>query len=146
MKLILWRHASADTFNGYDRMLDPIGHRQAEQGGIWLNRHYPDTPIWVSLAKRAQETAAYYPVAGENHHALNPGKKAADIYQHVLHSGLAQLIIVGHLPWIGRLAAMLNGNKQTYYGVNHGMILVFTGDENTGWQLSDTFQPQPVSG
>ena len=36
MQLILWRHASANSFNGYDRMLDPTGHKQAAQGGQWL--------------------------------------------------------------------------------------------------------------
>ena len=61
MQLILWRHASASHYTGNDRALDPVGHRQAEQGGQWLAAHYPATPVFTSSALRAQETAAHYP-------------------------------------------------------------------------------------
>ena len=61
MQLILWRHASASHYTGYDRALDPVGHKQAEQGGQWLAAHYPATPVYTSSALRAQETAAHYP-------------------------------------------------------------------------------------
>ena len=95
MQLILWRHASASHYTGNDRALDPIGHKQAEQGGQWLAAHYPATPV-------------------------------------------------GHLPWIGQLAAYLRG-EHGYFPFNHGMILVFDGDVS-GWQMRASFQPQPVSG
>lgn len=145
MQLILWRHASADSFNGYDRMLDATGHKQAEQGGQWLSAHFPNTPIYTSLARRAQETAAHYPFPASQHHALNPGKSAADIYDFLCHSDETALIAVGHLPWIGQLTAHLLGDGG-YYPANHGMILVFQGSVEDGWQLLDHFQPQPVSG
>ena len=47
MQLILWRHASASHYTGYDRALDPVGHKQAEQGGQWLAAHYPATPVYT---------------------------------------------------------------------------------------------------
>ena len=124
MQLILWRHASASHYTGYDRALDPIGHKQAEQGGQWLAAHYP------------QPAQAFS--------ALNPGKSANAILDFLLESGEERLIAVGHLPWIGQLAAQLRG-EAGYFPFNHGMILVFDGDVS-GWQMTASFQPQPVSG
>ena len=144
MQLILWRHASASHYTGYDRALDPVGHKQAEQGGQWLAAHYPATPVYTSAALRAQETAAHYPFPATAFSALNPGKSANAILDFLLESGEERLIAVGHLPWIGQLAAYLRG-EQGYFPFNHGMILVFDGD-TSGWQMRASFQPQPVSG
>ena len=136
MQLILWRHASASHYTGYDRALDPVGHKQAEQGGQWLAAHYPATPVYTSSALRAQPAQAFS--------ALNPGKSANAILDFLLESGEERLIAVGHLPWIGQLAAYLRG-EHGYFPFNHGMILVFDGDVS-GWQMTASFQPQPVSG
>ena len=144
MQLILWRHASASHYTGYDRALDPIGHTQAEPGGQGLAAHYPATPVYTSSARRAQETAAHYPQPAQAFSALNPGKSANAILDFLLESGEERLIAVGHLPWIGQLAAYLRG-EHGYFPFNHGMILVFDGDVS-GWQMTASFQPQPVSG
>ena len=145
MQLILWRHASASHYTGYDRALDPIGHKQAEQGGQWLAAHYPATPVYTSAALRAQETAAHYPFPSAAFSALNPGKSANAILDFLTETGEERLIAVGHLPWIGQLAAQLRG-EHGYFPFNHGMILVFDGDAASGWQMTASFQPQPVSG
>ena len=144
MQLILWRHASASHYTGYDRALDPVGHRQAEQGGQWLAAHYPMVAIYTSSALRAQETAVHYPFPAQAFSVLNPGKSADTILDFLLAAGEERLIAVGHLPWIGQLAAYLRG-EHGYFPFNHGMILVFDGDVS-GWQMTTSFQPQPVSG
>ena len=145
MQLILWRHASASHYTGNDRALDPVGHRQAEQGGQWLAAHYPATPVFTSSALRAQETAAHYPQPAQAHSALNPGKSVNAILDFLLAAGAERLIAVGHLPWIDQLAAQLRG-EYGYFPFSHGMILVFDGDAASGWQMTASFQPQPVSG
>ena len=145
MQLILWRHASASHYTGYDRALDPVGHRQAEQGGQWLAAHYPMVVVYTSSALRAQETAVHYPFPAQAFSALNPGKSADTILDFLLAAGEERLIAVGHLPWIGQLAAHLRG-EHGYFPFNHGMILVFNGDAGRGWQMTASFQPQPVSG
>lgn len=144
MQLILWRHASASYYTGYDRALDPVGHHQAEQGGQWLAAHYPMVVIYTSSALRAQETAVHYPFPAQAFSALNPGKSADTILDFLLAAGEERLIAVGHLPWIGQLATYLRG-EHGYFPFNHGMILVFDGDVS-GWQMTASFQPQPVSG
>ena len=145
MQLILWRHASASYYTGYDRALDPVGHHQAEQGGQWRAAHYPMVVIYTSSALRAQETAVHYPFPAQAFSALNPGKSADTILDFLLAAGEERLIAVGHLPWIGQLAAHLRG-EHGYFPFNHGMILVFNGDASRGWQMTASFQPQPVSG
>lgn len=77
--------------------------------------------------------------------ALNPGKSAHTILDFLTETGEERLIAVGHLPWIGQLAAQLRG-EHGYFPFNHGMILVFDGDAASGWQMTASFQPQPVSG
>ena len=84
------------------------------------------------------------PAARAGFSALNPGKSANAILDFLLDAGEERLIAVGHLPWIGQLAAYLRG-EQGYFPFNHGMILVFDGD-TSGWQMRASFQPQPVSG
>jgi len=97
----------------------------------------------VVLMDSGSSTARPTPPAPA-HSALNPGKSVNAILDFLLAAGAERLIAVGHLPWIGQLAAYLRG-EQGYFPFNHGMILVFDGD-TSGWQMRASFQPQPVSG
>ena len=62
MDLILWRHAEAveGAPDGDDmaRSLTSRGEKQAARMAAWLDRQLPDsTRIWVSPARRAEQTA-----------------------------------------------------------------------------------------
>ena len=125
--IILWRHAEAkDIFDGDDlfdmkqsdmqRALTPKGQRQAAYIAMWLKPQLPKaTILQCSPALRAFQTAEALQDLGKSckiniNKALKPG---ASLYKVL--SSIAQinscncLLLVGHQPWLGQLAAHLLG-------------------------------------
>lgn len=119
MDLILWRHAEAlelregadDPALDLERPLTPKGERQAQRMAAWLNQRLTDrTRILCSPALRTQQTAkalerkfritdAVNPQAGPD--ALLAACRWPDAGEPVL--------IVGHQPALGQVAARLMG-------------------------------------
>jgi phosphohistidine phosphatase len=128
MDLILWRHAEAfDAAPGQEdlqRSLTPKGERQAQRMAEWLNRRLAEsTRILVSPALRCQQTVA----------AL--GKKARTIPELAPDAGVqamlaaarwpesnVPILLVGHQPTLGLLAALLLTGELFPLAVKKGAI------------------------
>ena len=128
MELILWRHAdAADGRDDMARRLTPKGEQQAAAMAKWLRAHLPGQfTLLASPAVRAQQTASALatPVTDKS---LAPGAsvaaivKAAEKYRGVV-------IVVGHMPDLGRAAAQLVANAQTEWSVEKGAVWWLAGE------------------
>lgn len=128
MELILWRHAEAE--DGRDdtaRRLTPKGEQQAAAMAKWLRAHLPGQfTLLASPAVRAQQTASAL-AAPITERSLAPGAsvaaivKAAEKYRGVV-------IVVGHMPDLGRAAAELVASAQTEWAVEKGAVWWLVGD------------------
>lgn len=125
MELILWRHAEAeDTTPDMQRKLTDKGRKQALRMADWLKQHIPDsTRILVSPALRTQQTALALGLQFTTLDALAPGARPTDI----LHAaswpdGDGTVLIVGHQPTLGMVAARLLSDQNAYWSVKKGAI------------------------
>jgi len=114
MDLILWRHAEAeDGAPDLGRELTPRGVKQAEKVAAFLRQHLPkDTRILVSPAKRTQQTVA----ALTDHFTLAPTVAPGASAQAVLQAARwpeagGAVLVVGHQPTLGEVAAQLLGSR-----------------------------------
>src|SRR5512140_2504847 len=110
MDLILWRHADAEPgVPDAARRLTPKGERQAEKMGAWLDRHLPeDTRILVSPAVRAQQTALGLGRKFRTVEEVAPGASAAAVLAAAgWPGGRETVLVVGHQPTLGEVAALL---------------------------------------
>jgi phosphohistidine phosphatase len=110
MELILWRHADAEE-GSPDRLreLTALGHRQAEHVADWLNVRLPDgCRILVSPATRTQQTADKLERDYDVVESIGPGADPHEVL-HAAHwpHGHGAVLVVGHQPTLGRLAAQL---------------------------------------
>lgn len=113
MDLLLWRHAEAfDAEIGEDdlsRKLTPKGERQAKRMAEWLNRHLAEsTRVLVSPALRCQQTAAALGKKTKTLPELEPGAAVQDLIDAARWpDSSSPVLIVGHQPTLGALAAQL---------------------------------------
>lgn len=112
MDLILWRHAEAeDGTPDHARELTSKGHKQSAKTAVFLRNHLPDdTRILVSPATRALQTVA----ALTEHFTLAPTIAPGASAQAVLQAARwpdegGTVLIVGHQPTLGEVAARLLG-------------------------------------
>jgi phosphohistidine phosphatase len=117
MNLILWRHAEAEDFAASDlaRALTTRGRKQAQNVAKWLRTRLPDDAVVLaSPAVRTIQTAEtlsdQYRVVRE----LAPNASALDVLNAAGWSkGIAPtVVIVGHQPTLGHVAARLLGNRE----------------------------------
>jgi phosphohistidine phosphatase len=108
MDLILWRHAEAhDTVGAQsdlDRALTPRGTKQAKRAGQWLSHNCPgSTRVFVSPAKRCQQTAMALDRTFQTVNALAPAASAEEIlgFVHWPVKEHSAVIVVGHQPALG---------------------------------------------
>ena len=134
MDLILWRHAEAeDGAPDHARELTPKGIKQAAKIAAFLHRHLPDDHrILVSPATRAQQTVA----ALTKHFTLAPSISPGASAQAVLHAarwpdGGGTVLVVGHQPTLGEVAAQLLGCGDTSLSIKKGAIWWFSQRENS---------------
>lgn len=125
MDLVLWRHAEAEE--GSDdlaRVLTRRGHKQASQMAYWLRQHLPkDYVLLASEARRAQQTAAYLGKQFEILPALNPGASWDQVLRAVKWpQGARTVVLVGHQPYLGCVAAMLLSEQPLFWSVKKGSI------------------------
>ncbi|QDQ26448.1 histidine phosphatase family protein [Chitinimonas arctica] len=123
--LILWRHAEAeDGEDDLARSLTLRGHKQANKVGEWLRARLPaNARIVASEALRARQTAAaLYPEHGVDAR-LNPCMSASD---YLTVSGWPDaggtIVLVGHQPTIGQLAAKLLSGIEADWAAKKGAI------------------------
>ncbi len=114
MDLILWRHADAEEgFPDMGRKLTSKGQRQADNVAAWLLQRLPAKfSVVASPAARAQQTAAALDAPIKTVEQLAPGATVAEILRAADwpdHKG--PVVVVGHQPDLGRVAAHLVGAK-----------------------------------
>lgn len=112
MELILWRHAEAeDGMNDAARELTEKGRKQAAKISVFLRQNLPaDTRILVSPAIRAQQTASSLTSDYTTVPAIAPGASAHAVLQAVRWPNAGgTLLVVGHQPTLGSVAAQLLG-------------------------------------
>lgn len=113
MDLILWRHAEAEdgliTLPDGKRRLTPRGEKQARSTAKWLQIHLPRrTRVLVSPAERTQQTAHALHLPYEIEPKVGAGATAEDILQAAGWPDQDRtVLVIGHQPSLGRLAALL---------------------------------------
>ena len=123
MELILWRHAdAAEGEPDLERKLTGKGHKQAARVAKWLLARLPSRfTVIASPARRAQETAVALGVPFKTVQALAPG---AGIEEILGAAGWPEskkpVIVVGHQPDLGRVAAYAVSGVRTSWSVKKG--------------------------
>jgi phosphohistidine phosphatase len=123
MDLILWRHAEAHDATDVDddgsldlqRPLTPRGKKQAQRMAEWLNRFLPEsTRILVSPAVRTQQTAEALGRKFRTVTSLAPGASHAQALAAARWPESREpVLLLGHQPTLGQLAAYLMGGAAT---------------------------------
>ncbi len=132
MDLILWRHAEAEEGGAglpdSKRRLTTRGEKQAHDMAKWLRAQLPKkTRILVSPAVRTQQTAHALALPFEVEPKIAVGADAADLIAAAdwpTHSGA--ILLVGHQPSLGRLAALLLSGTESDWSVKKGGVWWFT--------------------
>lgn len=128
MQLIVWRHAEAeDGIPDEERALTEKGQEQARKMAQWLKQHLPEPMrVLVSPARRAQQTAQALGVQIETREELGVGSSARRILRATdWPHGEGTLIVVGHQPALGRLAAVLLSGKEADWHLKKGAMWWF---------------------
>ncbi len=132
MDLILWRHAEAADGTPDDaRPLTEKGTRQAEHMARFLSTRLPkSTRILVSPALRAQQTASalskhFITEDAVGTQATAKTALAASGWPH--HD--SAVLLVGHQPWIGELAALLMTGHAHSWSMKKGAVWWFSRSE-----------------
>lgn len=125
MDLLLWRHAEAeDGDDDLKRRLTERGERQARTMAAWIRQHQPkDLRVIVSPAVRTQQTAQALQLPFETQRKIGP---EACVSELIAASGWPQaagsVLIVGHQPSLGRLAALLLAGHEAEWSIKKGAL------------------------
>ena len=132
MDLILWRHAEAEAPRpgaaDSERNLTAKGRKQAKQMALWLLvQRLPKLSIIVSPTKRTIQTAEALGRPYTVHRKIGPDAGAVDLLAAANwpdESGAVML--VAHMPGLGRLAALLLSGSETDWTIKKGGIWWFS--------------------
>jgi phosphohistidine phosphatase len=123
MDLILWRHAQAeDSEPDAARALTAKGRRQAKKMAAWLDRNLPpDCRILCSPARRTVQTAD----ALGRKYRLHADLGLAGDPKRILElanwpAGPEPVLLIGHQPVLGRLAALLVHGVEADWTIRKG--------------------------
>ncbi len=134
MDLILWRHAeAADGVPDHARELTAKGIKQAAKIAAFLHQHLPrERRILVSPATRTQQTAAALTSHFTLAPTISPGASAQAVLQAARwpDSG-GTVLVVGHQPTLGEVAAQLLGCKDTSLSIKKGALWWFSWREDS---------------
>jgi phosphohistidine phosphatase len=135
MDLLLWRHAEArEGSPDHLRELTPKGFKQAEKVANFLRQHLPtDCRILVSPAVRTRQTVNALTDKFSLVPTIAPGASAADVLTAAgwPNSG-GTVLVVGHQPTLGSVAAQLMGCDSYALSVRKGGLWWFTHRERDG--------------
>ncbi len=134
MELILWRHAEAeDGTPDLGRALTAKGHKQAAKMAEFLLPRLPEeTRIIVSPAKRTQQTASALGKAFHTDPAIAPGASAHDLIKAAGWPDQSCVLLVGHQPCLGGVAALLLAEQEQYWSVKKGAVWWLSSRERDG--------------
>lgn len=120
MDLILWRHAEAEEGRpDLERRLTSRGQKNAARVADWLLQRLPSKfAVLASPARRAQQTAESLGVRFKTSPALAPGASAGQLLAAAeWPERKGALVIVGHQPTLGEVAAFLVGGREEEWTV-----------------------------
>ena len=129
MELILWRHADAEDpgpKGDTARELTKKGRRQAERMAEWLRPRLEGK--WVILsspAARAVQTVTPLDMDYEVRPGLSPSCSARDVLREAGWPDGGRVIVVGHQPTLGEVAAHLLGGTGGDVAVRKGAVWWF---------------------
>jgi len=129
MDLILWRHAEAeDGVPDGERALTKKGHKQAAAMAAWLRERLPKRArILVSPAARAQQTAAALEQRFTTAREIGVGATATDVVKSAgWPDAGGTVIVVGHQPTLGRVAALLATGAEGEWPIKKGAVWWFS--------------------
>jgi phosphohistidine phosphatase len=132
MQLILWRHAEAEDNAVSDmvRSLTPKGKKQAAHMSAWLHSQLQDNIVdWQLIASpaiRSQQTAAALGLPITTIDQIAPDAPAEAIMDAAKWPNNARnVIVVGHQPTLGKVAARLINGMDGYVSVKKGAMWWF---------------------
>jgi phosphohistidine phosphatase len=129
MDLILWRHAEAeDSAPDMERALTAKGRKQAKKMAGWLKPRLPqDVRILVSPTKRTLQTADALGLDFSTLEEIAPGASSRSLI-NASHwpQGEHSVLIVGHQPTLGKVAALLLGEQDASWNIKKGAVWWFT--------------------
>jgi len=120
MDLILWRHAEAEPGEpDLGRRLTSKGLKQAERIAAWLEPRLPDTTrILVSPAARSEQTALALGRKYKTVDEIAPGASAEAVLAAAgWPDSREPVLVVGHQPTLGEVAAMLLAGSPASWSV-----------------------------
>jgi phosphohistidine phosphatase len=135
MELLLWRHAEAAAGEpDLARPLTERGRRQAERMARFLAPRLPaDLRVIVSPARRAQETARALGRSFETVERIAPGCAVAEILDAAGWPGSERpVLVVGHQPTLGELAAKLVEARGAGWDLGTGAVCWLRGRSRKG--------------
>ena len=135
MDLILWRHAdAAPGSRDLERKLTAKGRKQAQRVAAWLTAKLPGRYVTLaSPARRARETADALGTRYKIVERLAPGAAPGDILEVCgwpSHKGA--VVVVGHQPDLGRVAAQLISGAKGDWSVKKGGLWWLSNREREG--------------
>jgi phosphohistidine phosphatase len=125
MDLILWRHAEAEPGEpDLGRRLTAKGIQQAERMAEWLDRHLPATTrVLSSPADRAQQTAQALKRIFKVVDDLVPGASVPAVLAAAgWPDSREAVLVVGHQPTLGEVAAFLMTDQELGWSVRKGGV------------------------
>ena len=138
MDLILWRHAEAEEptakLSDARRRLTARGEKQARQMARWLHERMPKKlRILVSPAERTQMTAHALGLPFEVERRIGIGADAADILAAAgWPDESGAVLLVGHQPSFGRVAALLLSGQEADWTIKKGGVWWFSNRTREG--------------
>lgn len=135
MDLLLWRHAEAvDGTPDATRELTLRGHKQARRMAAWLKANHPKKlRVLVSPTVRTRETARAFCSDFERVASLGPDGSVADLLAAAGWPDSSDaVLIVGHQPALGRLAALLLCGEEADWTIKKGALWWFTNRVRNG--------------
>jgi phosphohistidine phosphatase len=137
MNLILWRHAEAEdqAANDLARQLTARGAKHALAAAKWLRSRIDDDAVFlVSPAARTIQTAEAFGDQYRTLRDLEPGASARAVLNAVnWPEGTAEtVVVVGHQPTLGRVAALLMTGQEVEWPIKKAGIWWFQGRSRAG--------------
>lgn len=125
MDLILWRHAEAvDAVPDLARNLTPKGAKQAREMAAWLRPRLPArTRVIASPAERTRQTAMALTEDFEIVRGIAPNASPAAVLAAAgWPDSRGAVVVVGHQPTLGMVAAMLIAGEPMPWSVKKGAV------------------------
>ncbi|MGC2166226.1 MAG: phosphohistidine phosphatase SixA [Gallionella sp.] len=135
MDLLLWRHAEAKEGSpDHIRELTPKGFKQAEKVANFLRQHLPaDSRILVSPTVRTRQTVSALTDQFSLVPTIAPGAAAAEVLSAAgWPDSAGTVLVVGHQPTLGSVAAQLLECDSYSLSVKKGALWWFSHRESDG--------------